>query len=82
MTIKQLDESIMRPDGRGAAVKAGHIAYVVADGDRRDYGSHVVSRHRTESGARRSAARNGCVVWQWDPYMGTSGGYRAMGGAR
>ena len=82
MTIKQLDDSINRQNGRGTTAKAGHIAYVVADGNMHDYGSHVVSTHRTASGARRSAARNGGVVWQWDPWMGTSGGYRAMGGSK
>ena len=73
MTISQLDESIIRPNGKGTSAKTGHVAFLVAAG--RDYDADILSKHRTSRGAI-AAAKDGCRVWMWDSYMGTAGGFR------
>lgn len=75
MSIDNLDSTIARTSGVSA--RTGHMRFLVADGHRYDYGSRVVSIHRRYRRAVK-ACRDGLVVWMWDSYMGTSGGYRAV----
>ena len=71
MTIRELDESLVRPNGYK------HFMFIVARGGRRDYESEVVSIHRKSSAAKR-AMREGEHVWGWDSYMNPDGGYRVI----
>ena len=77
ITISQLDDSITRPDGRGASAKSGNCAFIVARG-RRDYDSLVLSTHRTSRGAIAACNDDGLTVWQWDSYLGARGGFRPL----